>query len=208
MGSCSAREIVRLLNMPVSTVHKILRNILHWYPFVITHVQQLHATDLLIRQTFAVDILALMEVDNLWPRNILRTDESRFHLQCYANSHNRRIWETKNAFKLVPVLSATITVWHVIATSFMLRQIRDFEQIGPANSVTCTVNFESYETVLSNNVISTVCMYGQYNFQARLRFSTHCKISEAAAQMHFGNNRIISRHFPTAQSLRSPDLNS
>ncbi|GBL98473.1 hypothetical protein AVEN_257882-1 [Araneus ventricosus] len=34
---CSAREIARTLDRPVSTVHKILRNILHCYPYKISH---------------------------------------------------------------------------------------------------------------------------------------------------------------------------
>ncbi|GBM51179.1 hypothetical protein AVEN_254595-1 [Araneus ventricosus] len=40
-GTCSARRISGTLNMPVSTVGKILRNILQCYPFKITHVQEL-----------------------------------------------------------------------------------------------------------------------------------------------------------------------
>ncbi|GBL80877.1 hypothetical protein AVEN_26296-1 [Araneus ventricosus] len=41
LGTCNAREISRTLDMPVSTVRKILRNILQCYPFKITHIQRL-----------------------------------------------------------------------------------------------------------------------------------------------------------------------
>lgn len=47
MGSCSAR---RSLDMSVSTVHKRLRNILHYHPFKITSFQELHPADLLVQQ--------------------------------------------------------------------------------------------------------------------------------------------------------------
>ncbi|GBM73535.1 hypothetical protein AVEN_218513-1 [Araneus ventricosus] len=41
LGTCSARGISRTLDMPVSTVRVILRNILQCYPFKITHIQEL-----------------------------------------------------------------------------------------------------------------------------------------------------------------------
>ncbi|GBN38544.1 hypothetical protein AVEN_98491-1 [Araneus ventricosus] len=46
LGTCSARGISRSLDMPVTTVRKILRNILQCYPIKITHVQELVPADL------------------------------------------------------------------------------------------------------------------------------------------------------------------
>ncbi|GBM27559.1 hypothetical protein AVEN_97075-1 [Araneus ventricosus] len=46
LGTCTARGISRTLDMPVSTVRKILRNILQCYPFKITHAQELVPADL------------------------------------------------------------------------------------------------------------------------------------------------------------------
>ncbi|GBO39186.1 hypothetical protein AVEN_44420-1 [Araneus ventricosus] len=40
LEACSARGISQTLDMPVSTVRKILQNILQCYPFKITHVQE------------------------------------------------------------------------------------------------------------------------------------------------------------------------
>ncbi|GBL75286.1 hypothetical protein AVEN_194509-1 [Araneus ventricosus] len=65
--SSSALGISRTSDMPVSTVRKILRNILQCYPFKITHVQELVPADLLKREAFALRFLARMEVDNAWP---------------------------------------------------------------------------------------------------------------------------------------------
>ena len=59
MQSCSAQEITRKLNKPVSTLHKILRNILHCYPYK-CHVQELFPADLLPRKTLALEFLARM----------------------------------------------------------------------------------------------------------------------------------------------------
>ncbi|GBO19946.1 hypothetical protein AVEN_10825-1 [Araneus ventricosus] len=64
LGTCSARGISQTLNMPVSTVRKILQNILQCYPFKITHVQELVPADLPKREAFALQFLARMQVDN------------------------------------------------------------------------------------------------------------------------------------------------
>lgn len=92
MGSCIAREIAQLLHIFANTVHKILRKILHFYRFKITLAQELHSADLLAWQTFAVEFLASMEVDNEWPWNNLWIDEAHFNLQRYVNTQNFRIW--------------------------------------------------------------------------------------------------------------------
>ncbi|GBL80317.1 hypothetical protein AVEN_92235-1 [Araneus ventricosus] len=81
--------------MPVSTVRKILRNILQCYPFKITRVQELVPADLPKREAFALQFLPRIEVDNDWPWNILWTDETHFHLQGSVNTQNCRIWQEK-----------------------------------------------------------------------------------------------------------------
>ena len=60
----SASGIARCLDMPASTVHKIIRIILHRYPYKITHVQELLPTDLPRREAFALEFLVRMEVHN------------------------------------------------------------------------------------------------------------------------------------------------
>ncbi|GBM24460.1 hypothetical protein AVEN_41105-1 [Araneus ventricosus] len=60
LGTSSARGISRTLNMPVSTVRKILRNILQCYPFKITNIQELVAADLPKRKAYALQFLARM----------------------------------------------------------------------------------------------------------------------------------------------------
>ncbi|GBM51963.1 hypothetical protein AVEN_194258-1 [Araneus ventricosus] len=64
LGTCSARGISRTSDMPVNTVHKILRNILQCYPFKIKYVQALVPADLPKREAFALQFLARMEVVN------------------------------------------------------------------------------------------------------------------------------------------------
>ena len=60
---CSARGIAQTLYRPVLTMRKVLRNILHCYPYKISHVQELSLSDLPPRETFALKFLAHMKVD-------------------------------------------------------------------------------------------------------------------------------------------------
>ncbi|GBO24653.1 hypothetical protein AVEN_112780-1 [Araneus ventricosus] len=74
LGTYGARGFSRTLDMPVSTVRKILRSILQCYPFKITYIQELVSADLPKRKVFDLQFLARVEVDNAWPWNILLTD--------------------------------------------------------------------------------------------------------------------------------------
>ena len=71
---------------PVSTVQKILQDILYCYPYKISHVQKLLPTDLPTRETFALEFHTLIKVDNEWAWKILWTDEAHFHLKGYVNA--------------------------------------------------------------------------------------------------------------------------
>lgn len=76
-----------------------------------------------------------------------------------------------------------------------------FEHISPVGPVTCIVNGESYETVLRHLIIlalqQCVCV-GSLIF---MQDDTPPHIENPVNQLlniHFGNDRIMSRHFPTA----------
>ncbi|GBL90155.1 hypothetical protein AVEN_135491-1 [Araneus ventricosus] len=139
-GGCGysiARGISRTLDMPVSTVSKILRNILQCYPIKITHVQELVPADLPKREAFALQFLARMEVDNAWLWNILWTDEAYFHLQGSVNTQNCRIWTRENPFQMqpLPLHSQKVTVWCGFTAAFIVSPFF-FEEIGPSGHVT------------------------------------------------------------------------
>ena len=64
MQKSSVRGISQSLSMLVKTVHEILRNILLYYPYKITRVEELLPADLPIKYNFTQEILAPIEVDN------------------------------------------------------------------------------------------------------------------------------------------------
>lgn len=209
--TCSARRIARTLDRPVSTVRKILRNILLCYPFKITQLHELLPVDLPARETFALEFLARMEVDNEWPWKILWTDEAHFHLTGYVNTQNCRIWATENphANHPVPLHPTKVTVWCGFTASFIIGPYF-FEETGASGPVTCTVTGKRYECLLRNHVIPALQQRGCVDEVIFMQDGAPPHIANPVKQLlkrHFGNARIISRRFPTAWPSRSPDLN-
>ncbi|GFS74582.1 transposable element tc3 transposase [Trichonephila clavipes] len=80
LASTSVRRVEEALDMPRSTVQKIMRNPLRYYPYKLQFVQELLPQDFETRHLFSLQFLARLEVDTEWPWNILWTDEAQFHL--------------------------------------------------------------------------------------------------------------------------------
>ncbi|GFX97126.1 uncharacterized protein TNCV_556161 [Trichonephila clavipes] len=96
LASTSVRRVEEALDLPCSTVQKIMRNILRYYPYKLQFVQELLPRDFETLHLFSLQFLARLEVVPEWPWNILWTDEAHFHLDGSVNTHNCRIWETDN----------------------------------------------------------------------------------------------------------------
>ncbi|GFT27336.1 uncharacterized protein TNCV_3425641 [Trichonephila clavipes] len=113
LASTSVRRMAEALDLPRSTVQKIMQNIIRYYPYKLQFVQELLPHDFETRHLFSLQFLAHLEVDPEWPWNILWTDEAHFHLDGLVNTHNCRIWETDNphATLRVTLHSPKVTVW-------------------------------------------------------------------------------------------------
>ena len=97
-GSCSCRKsdfqysvssawvVSRDLSLPWSTLRKILKFILKWYPCKISFVYQLNQANPERRLNFATNFLARINVENEGPWNILWSDEAHFTLDGAVNS--------------------------------------------------------------------------------------------------------------------------
>lgn len=152
-----------------------------------------------------------MEVDNDWPWKILWTDEAHFHLTGYVNTQNCRIWATENplATNPVPLHPAKVTVWCGFTASFIIGPYF-FEETGALGPVTVTVTGQRYACLLRNHVIPVLQQRGCVDGIIFMQDGAPPHIANPVKQLlrrHFGNARIISRHFPTAWPPRSPDLN-
>ena len=95
-GRISTTLIGRQLNIPQSTVHKIVTQHLHMYPYKFHLVHHLTEGDKVKRIEFCRKFLKLCDDDENWISKILFTDEAHFHLNGDVNTHNVRIWSTDN----------------------------------------------------------------------------------------------------------------
>ena len=120
-SATNARAVSRELGVPWSTVRKILPCILHCYPYKIQIVQQLKPLDPQKRLDFAFQFLARMEVDGMWPENILWIDEAHFTLEGAVNTENSRIWGSTKPLLVHqrPLHSAYVTVWCGFTITFI-----------------------------------------------------------------------------------------
>ncbi|GFX71240.1 DUF4817 domain-containing protein [Trichonephila clavipes] len=139
-ASTSVRLVAEALDLPRSTVQKIMRNIISYYPYKLQLVHELLLHDFETRHLFSLQFLARFEVDPEWPWNILWTDEAHFHLDGSVNTHNCRIWESVNPHSTlqVPLHSPKVTVWCGFSASFILGAYF-FEELGAGDPVTCSI---------------------------------------------------------------------
>ncbi|GBN75512.1 hypothetical protein AVEN_168917-1 [Araneus ventricosus] len=143
-----------------------------------------------------------MEVDNTWPWNILWTDEAHFHLQGSVNTQNCRIWARENPFQMqpLPLHSQKVTVWCGFTAAFIVGRFF-CEEIGPLGPVTCTVNGIRYESLLRNQLIPALQKRECVDSPIFMQDGAPPHIATPVKQLlnlYFGNDRIISPHFPTA----------
>ncbi|GBM76261.1 hypothetical protein AVEN_105439-1 [Araneus ventricosus] len=109
----------------------------------------------------------------------------------------------------LPLHSQKAIVWRGFMAAFIVGSFF-FEEIGPSDPVTCIVKGIRYESLLRNQLIPALQQRGCVDSTIFIQDGTPPHIATAVNQLlnlHLGNDRIISRHFPTAWPPRSPDLN-
>ncbi|GFX41555.1 transposable element tc3 transposase [Trichonephila clavipes] len=210
LDSTSVRRVAEALDLPRSTVQKIMRNILSYYPYKLQFVQELLPYDFETRHLFSLKFLARLKVDPEWSWNILWTDEAQFHLDGLVNTHNCRIWETDNPHSTlrVPLHSPKVKVLCKFSAYFILGPYF-FEELGAEGPVTCFITGQRYASLLRNKIIP--------DLQARQCLSRIIFMQDGAPphitrcvtevlKHHFTEERVISRQFRHLWPPRSPDL--
>lgn len=91
----STRRASRELNVPRTTVWRVLRKRLQFKPYKFQMVQALKPADLPKRTQFCQELQLRLEEDGFEDRLVF-TDEATFHLSGKVNRHNLRFWGTEN----------------------------------------------------------------------------------------------------------------
>ncbi|GBM14267.1 hypothetical protein AVEN_167344-1 [Araneus ventricosus] len=106
-------------------------------------------------------------------------------------------------------IASSFSKGHCVMAAFIVGPFF-YEEIGPLGPVTCIVNGTRYESLLHNQLVPALQQRGCVDSTTFMQDGALPHIATPVKQLlnlHFGNDRIISRHFPTAYPPRSPDLN-
>ena len=88
----SIRTAARQLELPRSTVHKVLHKNLRLYAYKVQMLQALQPIDMPRQREFAVNMLQQISENEAFLKRVCFSDEATFHVSGKLNKHNVRIW--------------------------------------------------------------------------------------------------------------------
>lgn len=195
----SVRQAGRELQMPKSTVHKILRRSLSFHAYKLQLVHELKPDDGNKRQEFATDMLQHIVDDPTFLTHIVFSDEATFHLSGKVNTHNARIWGSENPRCIVEHIrdGPKLNVWCGLMHNLI---------IGPFFFAEQTVTGNTYLDMLDQFVVPQL-MHLQPNviFQQDGAPPHWSLIVREFLDTQFPG-RWIGRDGPTRWPPRSPDI--
>ena len=92
----SIRTAARQLELPRSTVHKVLHKNLRLYAYKMQMLQALQPNDIPRRKEFAVNMLQRISEDEAFFKRVCFSDEATFHVSGKLNKQNIKIWGSEN----------------------------------------------------------------------------------------------------------------
>jgi inhibitor of nuclear factor kappa-B kinase subunit alpha len=200
--TCSTTQLATLTGYSQSTVCRILKKKLRMRPYRMKIVQQLLPGDLKQRLKFSQWFLHQMELsDDFLPR-VLWTDEAYVHLNGYINTKNCIIWGTEKPSNKVqkPLHPQKVLVWCGFTADFILTPF----------FIDGNLNGCQYVTMLRNHVLPQLRKKRRMSSTIFQQDGAPPHIAREVKELllaHFGENRVISRHFVQPWPARSPDLN-
>ena len=143
----SVRRVSDEVDMPKTTVHRIMRNVLGYKPYKMHATQQLEDEDMDVRVVMSEILLPILDAetnDGL----IFFSDEATFHVSGMVHKHNCRIWARENPFATVEVAmnSPKVIVWCAMSSKtivgpFFLKNQRSINIIILICSKTSFIRF-------------------------------------------------------------------
>ena len=142
----STRRRSAMLDIPRTTLQRVLRKELGLYPYRITKKHALLPRDVPARLRMANWYLRKDAADDDFVQNIWFTDEANFHLVGSVNSHNAVHWgsERPDQVQQVPLHSPKLVVWCAISAHGLIGPYFFKDQ----NGATTTVNSTRYHEML------------------------------------------------------------
>ena len=154
IGSTSVRRTAASVNQPCSSVYKILQKIFRYCQCKLWLVQQLLSSDLDSQQTFVLQFLKRVQLQDEWPWNILCTNKFHFPMEGAFNTDNCRIWAATNPHQFLQTLlrSSHVTFLMRIYCIFNYWSVF-FEELSAAGPVTCKAIGQQCASLFKKSVI-------------------------------------------------------
>src|SRR6185437_8519161 len=149
----ATRRLSAELNLPRSSLRRILKQDLKLFPYHIQNRQALSPRDMEARVTFAHQFLDQVARYPFFIRRVHFSDESHFQLDGQVNSHNAIFWgnEKPTFVNHVPLHSEKVTVWAAVSFNGIVGSYF-FEE----EDQTVTVNKERYQQMIQDFFIPAI----------------------------------------------------
>lgn len=195
----SIRSAERNLAIPRSSIHKILHERLHMFPYKINILQELQDQDPAARTWFANWCMENIQSDSSFLNRIIFSDECVFHVDGKVNKHNVRIWGTENPhdYREVARDSEKVTVWCAMSVN---------EVIGPYYFDEPNFNGASYLHLLNRFFLSMLPNLSQDTIFQQDGAPPHYSREVRDLLDEKLPDSWIGRGGPTNWPPRSPDL--
>lgn len=200
----SIRDIAKSLDMPFTTVHKVLKQNGYKSFKVAKHQELPQYTDKFRRMEFCEQVMEAANNGNNFIGNILFSDESTFPLRGKHNSGVVRYWSKENKFKSIATRTQypqSLNVWAGILGTHI---------IGPF-FINNTLNGNRYLQLLENQILPALMQLPNINIQDIYFQQDGCPAHNTLIVRHYLNQhfpeRWIGTHsHPISWPPRSPDL--
>ena len=201
LGIASTAQVSNRIEMPKSTVKKVLKEYLNWHPYRLQLLQQLKDTDFQKRLNFSSCFLNKLQHHPRFLSSILWSDESHFTLEGNVFTHQAIVWAPSNpqSFIQKPNFPERITVWCGFSSKFIL----------PPYFFSGTVTSQSYKDMLVEFVIPEL---EKRKGVSRLVFQQDgapphiAGIVMETLRSKLDDNYLIGRNCVQSWPPRSPDL--
>ena len=109
----SIRTAARELQLPPTTVHKVLHKRLRLYAYKVQMLQRHQPNDEPKQKEFADNMLQRISEDEEFLKRICFSDETTFHVSGKLNKHNGRIWGSEHPHEIRELEkdSPKVNVW-------------------------------------------------------------------------------------------------
>lgn len=190
----SLRKLCNQTGLSYGTCHGIVKKKLHFYPYKITVLQELHQPDFQKRVDYCNWFNGNLRDNNMLDKTFF-SDEAWFHLSGYVNSQNYRTWSAENphVYQEAPLHPLKVGVWIAMSR----RRI-----VGPI-FFDDTVNAERYRAMLQVFIDQLHEDELQEGFFQHDNATAHTAAATVTFIQQYFDDRMIGRNL---WPPRSPDL--